>query len=66
MRPKIDAPDALSEAVQEFGREHGMRQPRAWAELVKLGLAHKHEYTKSPPEPQDGEGVRTNNGWESH
>lgn len=67
MRPRIDAAepdDVIHEAVQNFADEHGLKQSRAWAELVKLGLTNAHEYTRSPPEPQGGEPVKTHDGWE--
>lgn len=39
VRPSIADPDGdLAEKVDEYARETGVRRPRAWHELVFMGL----------------------------
>lgn len=44
MRPRIDAdPQSLGEQVEQYARDHGLKVSRAWADLVRAGLAVETE-----------------------
>ncbi|WP_227379445.1 hypothetical protein [Haladaptatus halobius] len=37
-RPRIDLSDEEQQRVREYADEHGLRMPRAYADLVRAGL----------------------------
>jgi len=38
MRPRVNIGDETRERVEEYAREHGFTVPRAYAELLNIGL----------------------------
>lgn len=44
VRPEIDAPGEVQDAVEQFAAEKGLRKSRAWGELVRSGLRHEHDW----------------------
>ena len=43
VRPQIDDSNGLSDAVEQFAKQNGLRKERAWSELVMSGLANQYQ-----------------------